>query len=152
MDAANMGNGDAQARKKQTRRTWSTSEEEALMLELKELVAAGWKKDNAFRNNYLNELERKMTQHFPHASISGNKHINSKIIVWKKQFASLLTMMGTSGFGWNNEANMVVVENDIWGKYVKVYIIYLGVLLRVIYANSSFEAHVSLLTKNVKLN
>ncbi|KAG6415340.1 hypothetical protein SASPL_122751 [Salvia splendens] len=40
-----------------TRRSWSTREEEALMLALKDLVVNKWKSDNGFRGGYLAQIE-----------------------------------------------------------------------------------------------
>ncbi|KAL0355795.1 UNVERIFIED_CONTAM: hypothetical protein Sradi_4026400 [Sesamum radiatum] len=104
-----------------TRRTWSVKEEETLVNGLKSLIVSGWKCDNGFRNGYLMQLEGHMMHVFPNSDIRAEPHINSKIHVWKKQYSTLVSMMSKSGFGWDDEKNMITVdENSIWDDYVKV--------------------------------
>lgn len=103
------------------RRVWTRPEEEALIDALKELVANGWKVDNGFRPGYLLQLEVAIAKKFPHARLSGAKHINSKLTVWKKTYGQVSGICGTSGFGFNSEINMVKVPSDaVWDDYVRV--------------------------------
>lgn len=104
-----------------TRRVWTKHEEEALIHALKELVVNGWRADNAFRPGYLNQLEVAIAKKFPNARLTGQRHINSKLTVWKKAYGQVSGMVGTSGFGFDSELNMVTVESDdVWDNYVKV--------------------------------
>ncbi|PIN19207.1 hypothetical protein CDL12_08117 [Handroanthus impetiginosus] len=101
------------------RRIWIVKKEEALIIALKDTVAVGWKCKNGFRTGYLGILERHILTTFPGTDIRADPHIHSKIHVWKKNHASLVSMMSRSGFGWNKSMNMIIVENSIWDNYVK---------------------------------
>ncbi|KAL0458770.1 UNVERIFIED_CONTAM: hypothetical protein Slati_0504200 [Sesamum latifolium] len=47
-------------------------------------------------------------------------HINSKIHVWKKFYSTLVSMMGKSGFGWDDSRCMITVDSqDVWDEYCK---------------------------------
>ncbi|PIN18452.1 hypothetical protein CDL12_08875 [Handroanthus impetiginosus] len=102
------------------RRVWTAKEKEALIVALKDAVASGWKCDNGFRTGCLSALEKHMMTVFPGTNICADPHIHSKIHVWKKNHASLVSMISHSGFGWNDSANMIVVEDSVWDNYVKV--------------------------------
>ncbi|PIM99806.1 hypothetical protein CDL12_27693 [Handroanthus impetiginosus] len=95
------------------RQVWTVKEEEALIVALKDAV-------NGFRTGYLSILEKHMTTVFPGIDIRADPHIHSKIHVWKKNHASLVSVMSRSGFGWNDTTNMIVVEDSVWDNYVKV--------------------------------
>ncbi|PIN22323.1 hypothetical protein CDL12_04965 [Handroanthus impetiginosus] len=69
---------------------------------------------------YLSVLEKHMMTVFLGTDIRVDPHIHSKIHVWKKNHASLVSMMSHSGFGWNDSTNMIVVEDSVWDNYVKV--------------------------------
>ncbi|KAL0430309.1 UNVERIFIED_CONTAM: hypothetical protein Sradi_0656900 [Sesamum radiatum] len=80
----------------------------------------GWKCENGFRSGYLNQLESIMCKQLPNTDIKAEPHINSKIHVWKKNYGSLVAMMGKSGFGWDDTRCMITVDNqDIWNEYCK---------------------------------
>lgn len=102
------------------RRVWTKPEEDVLILALKDLLDKGWKSDNAFRVGYLNELEAFMRRHFPTTTITGSKHITSKLTVWKKAYGQVSAMQHISGFGFNEDKNMVTCEDDVWENYVRV--------------------------------
>lgn len=103
------------------RRTWTGPEEEQLLLGLKECVANGLKCDNGFRTGYLAALEQHLNNQFPGTDLKADPRILSKIHVWKKQFSTLSTMMGMSGFGWNDRTCQIVVDSDqVWEAYVRV--------------------------------
>lgn len=106
-----------------TRRTWSTQEEEQLIVSLHELVARGMKCDNGFKTGYLTVLDSHMARQFPGTDIKSEPHIHSKLHVWKKNYSSLSTMLSCSGFGWNDKTSTIEVTCDqVWEDYVKVII------------------------------
>lgn len=103
------------------RRIWTLQEEEALINCLKDLVVSGWKCENGFRTGYLLCLEKGLMKVFPGTDLRAEPHINSKMHVWKKSYGSLSSMLGSSGFGWNDESKMIIVDRDeIWKQYIKV--------------------------------
>ncbi|KAL2251363.1 UNVERIFIED_CONTAM: hypothetical protein Sindi_2258600 [Sesamum indicum] len=107
--------------KPQHRRMWTTLEEECLVAGLRNLLVTGWKCENGFRNGYLGQLEAYIARSFPNADIKADPHITSKLHVWKKQYSTLSTLLTRSGLGWDEQRNMVTVEDDnAWNDYVKM--------------------------------
>ncbi|KAL7265388.1 hypothetical protein ACSBR1_003204 [Camellia fascicularis] len=52
--------------------------------------------------------------------IATSPHIDSKIKFWRKQYNALQDMLNISGFGWDDEQKMVLVDSDdVWQNYVK---------------------------------
>lgn len=102
------------------RRCWTTREEEVLIAALKDIISKGWKCENGFRTGYLRVLEGSMLKTFPSTDIRAEPHINSKLHVWKRHYASLASMLGESGITWNDSTKMINAQNDAWNLYVKV--------------------------------
>ncbi|KAK6127787.1 hypothetical protein DH2020_038496 [Rehmannia glutinosa] len=102
------------------RRSWTTQEEYVLLHALKKLVAQGYKCDNGFKAGYQHLLERSLLQAFPGTELRAEPHIASKLMVWKKNYASICMMMRKSKFGWDDSNNQIIVKEDaIWNDYVK---------------------------------
>ncbi|KAL8504180.1 hypothetical protein ACS0TY_022783 [Phlomoides rotata] len=102
------------------RRVWTYMEEKELVCALKELVVKGHKCDNGFRSGYLNLLENSIASKFPGTDLKGDPHINSKIHVWKKQYACLKLMLGVSGIGLNSTTFRIDALPEVWAAYIKV--------------------------------
>lgn len=96
-----QGNGLRRQRNLFARRSWNAEEEDALLGCLIELVVTGWKSDNGFRSGYIYKLEEMMRVHFPLTNIRANPHITSKLTGWKKNYWSLVCILGRSGVGFN---------------------------------------------------
>ncbi|KAG8390739.1 hypothetical protein BUALT_Bualt01G0114900 [Buddleja alternifolia] len=110
----NLGNG------KSTRRCWTPDEEKVLANALRDLLVRGYKADNGFKSGYQMLLEQAMVQAFPGTNIRADPHINSRITVWRKNYATISTLQSRSGFGWNDATNMITVESeDAWNNFVK---------------------------------
>ncbi|KAK4381054.1 hypothetical protein Sango_3004700 [Sesamum angolense] len=74
------------------RRTWTIVEEEALINGLKSLC-----------------------------DLKAEPHINSKLHVWKRQYSTLCSMMAKSGLRWDDNRNMVTVDDDsAWDEFLKI--------------------------------
>ncbi|KAL8527951.1 hypothetical protein ACS0TY_005678 [Phlomoides rotata] len=94
-------------------RVWTYEEERVLVNSLKDLVAKGYKCDNGFKSGYVTVLEQMMVNAFPTTDLRDYPHTNSKIHVWKKQYAALYTMLdGFSGIGLHNTYHMVDAPED----------------------------------------
>ncbi|KAL0395347.1 UNVERIFIED_CONTAM: hypothetical protein Slati_4500900 [Sesamum latifolium] len=101
--------------KTNSRRTWTQREEEVLVNALRTIVTTSWKCENGFCSGYLNQLESIMCKQL------SNTDINSKIHVWKKNYGSLMAMMGKSGFDWDDARCMITVDNqNVWNEYRKI--------------------------------
>ncbi|KAL8536706.1 hypothetical protein ACS0TY_012044 [Phlomoides rotata] len=105
-----------------SRRVWTYGEEQELVNALRELVVKGLKCDNGFKSGYLNLLENMLAVKFPGTDLKGDPHINSKIHVWKKQYACLRTMMGVSGIGLNSTTHRIDALPEVWAAYIKLEI------------------------------
>ncbi|KAL8543215.1 hypothetical protein ACS0TY_003935 [Phlomoides rotata] len=102
------------------RRVWTYMEEKELVSALKEIVLKGYKCDNGFKSGYLLLLENMIARVFPGCDLKGEPHINSKIHVWKKQYACLKIMFGNSGIGLNNTTYRIDALPDVWQAHIKV--------------------------------
>ncbi|KAL7219932.1 hypothetical protein ACSBR2_012901 [Camellia fascicularis] len=80
-----------------------------------------WKLDNnQFRAVIYNECEKKILSAFPGTDLRANPYIDSKIKLWRKQYNTLQDMLNISGFGWDDEQKMVLVDSDdVWQNCVR---------------------------------
>ncbi|PIN10556.1 hypothetical protein CDL12_16849 [Handroanthus impetiginosus] len=105
------------------RRFWTPQEELELIDALKSLRASGWKCDGSFRGGYMVRLERTIAEKFPTSGILA-KHIKSKLQVWKKNYALILGILGSSdgaGASIDPSNHMIVADSEsIWTEYIKV--------------------------------
>ncbi|XP_047978496.1 uncharacterized protein LOC125220369 [Salvia hispanica] len=86
-----------------------------------ELVAQGWKSDNGFRSGYHNKVEEALRREFPTTDIKANPHIQSKICSWKKNYSSLVTILGRSGVRFNSNNDFKIDrEDDQWAQIVRI--------------------------------
>ncbi|XP_028097428.1 uncharacterized protein LOC114297232 [Camellia sinensis] len=85
--------GTTSSRKKaKPRRFWNHREEVFLIITMKDVIA----------------------------NLRASPHIDSKIKFWRKQYNALQDMLNMSGFGWNDEQKMVLVDSDdVWKNYVR---------------------------------
>ncbi|KAG8390995.1 hypothetical protein BUALT_Bualt01G0142000 [Buddleja alternifolia] len=103
-----------------SRRCWTSDEVKVLANALKDLLVRGYKADNGFKSGYQMLLEQAMIQAFPGTNIRAEPHINSRITVWRKNYATISTMQSRSGFGWNDTTNMITVDSEeSWNNFVK---------------------------------
>ncbi|CAL5339706.1 unnamed protein product [Camellia sinensis] len=73
-----------------------------------------------FRASFYNECEKKILSAFPGTDLRATPHIDSKIKLWRKQYNTLQDMLKISGFGWDDDQKMVLVDSDdVWQNYVR---------------------------------
>ncbi|KAL3834170.1 hypothetical protein ACJIZ3_008906 [Penstemon smallii] len=102
-----------------SRRVWSKSEEDQLIIALKELVTNGWRSDNAFRSGYTTNLAATLAVRCPGSNLTPT-NIASKLTVWKRKYGILSGILGTSGIGWcETEKKILLDGTDVWDTYVK---------------------------------
>ncbi|KAL7256630.1 hypothetical protein ACSBR1_010545 [Camellia fascicularis] len=78
------------------------------------------KKGKPRRAGFYNECEKKILSAFPGTDLRATPHIDSKIKLWRKQYNTLQDMLKISGFGWDDEQKMVLVDSDdVWLNYVR---------------------------------
>ncbi|GMP46199.1 hypothetical protein CsSME_00014449 [Camellia sinensis var. sinensis] len=110
-------------KKGKPRRFWNRREELFLITTMKNVTASNpwWKLDNnQFRACFYNECEKKILGVFPGTDLRATPHIDSKIKLWRKQYNTLQDMLKISGFGWDDEQKMVLVDSDdVWQNYVR---------------------------------
>ncbi|KAG8367127.1 hypothetical protein BUALT_Bualt16G0040200 [Buddleja alternifolia] len=91
----------------------------SLIAGLNEIVVQGWKADNGFKVGYLRLLEQHMISAFPGTDLRAMPHLNSRIHVWQKNYASLSSMLLSSGIRFNHTTNMIDTHDEAWENYVK---------------------------------
>lgn len=76
---------------------------------MKELLVEGtWKSDNGFKPGFLRRLEEMLRIAVPGTTLKRDPNINSKITTWKKNYASLTTILSRSGVGFNSNGDFMV--------------------------------------------
>ncbi|KAL8492843.1 hypothetical protein ACS0TY_024151 [Phlomoides rotata] len=109
------GQGVERVKVSRGRRSWSKTEEDALILCLTNVVLEGWKSENGFKAGFQRELEKGIRKIIPATDIVANLHINSKIHIWKKEYGALSDLLSKSGIGWNSTTSMLEVEDEgVW--------------------------------------
>ncbi|KAL8481502.1 hypothetical protein ACS0TY_027854 [Phlomoides rotata] len=116
MDGRGIGEVDPEKGKTtRGRRSWTKIEEDALIRCLQEIVSDGWKADNGFKAGFQRELEKWMKKLLPGTDILATPHINSKIHVWKKEYAALSDLLTKSGIGWNSSTcQLDILDESVW--------------------------------------
>ncbi|XP_017970608.1 PREDICTED: uncharacterized protein At2g29880 [Theobroma cacao] len=107
---------------KGTKRKWNYHEDVVLVSALIDLHNVGkYNVDSGFRGGYLLELENRLTTKLPDANLKAKPHIESRIKTLKKEWAIIYDMVQgthTSGFGWDDQRNMVVADDPVWESYI----------------------------------
>ncbi|CAL5344241.1 unnamed protein product [Camellia sinensis] len=110
-------------KKGKPRKFWNNREEVFLITTMKDVTASNpkWKLDNnQFRAGFYNECEKKILSAFLGTDLRATPHIDSKIKLCRKQYNTLQDMLKISGFGWDDEQKMVLVDSDdVWLNYVR---------------------------------
>ncbi|KAM3688939.1 hypothetical protein ACJW31_09G008700 [Castanea mollissima] len=107
--------------KRGTKFQWTAEEDDKLVECLLELVGdVKWKAENGFEAGFTAKLEELLEKKLPGCGIKANPHIESRYKTLRKQYRAIVDMLGpnASGFGWNDNEKMVVVEKQIfedWG-------------------------------------
>ncbi|PIN23477.1 hypothetical protein CDL12_03794 [Handroanthus impetiginosus] len=104
---------------------WTPQEELELIDALKSLRASEWKCKGSFKGGYMVCLERTMAEKFLISGILA-KHIKSKLQVWRKNYALILGILGSSdgaGASIDLSNHMIVADSEsVWTEYIKVEI------------------------------
>ena len=81
-----------------------------------------WKADHGFKPGFTAKLEELMEKKLPGCGIRTSPHIESRYKTLRRQYRAIADMLGpnASGFGWNDNEKMVVVEKQIFEDWVKV--------------------------------
>ena len=100
---------------------WTKKEDKKLMECLLELATCRKRTgDNGtFKVGYIKQLERRLHQKMLGCVLKANLYIESRVKLLKKQYYAIIEMLKTSGFGWNDEEKMVVMEKTIFQVWVK---------------------------------
>ncbi|KAL8458193.1 hypothetical protein ACS0TY_035911 [Phlomoides rotata] len=98
---------------------WSLREEEVLSDVMNRIVSEGWKTGNEFKSGYLNLLYTYIKQVLPNTDLKPEPHINSRIIVWKKNYHSFFEIVKHTGVGLDSTTKMVDTTDDQWEAFMK---------------------------------
>ncbi|KAL4616023.1 hypothetical protein ACB092_07G169300 [Castanea dentata] len=96
--------------KRGTKFQWTAEEDDKLVECLLELAAG-----------FTAKLEELLEKKLPRCGIKASPHIESRYKTLRKQYRAIADMLGpnASGFGWNDNEKMVVVEKQIFEDWVK---------------------------------
>ncbi|KAL8518985.1 hypothetical protein ACS0TY_010077 [Phlomoides rotata] len=75
---------------------------------------------------YLLLLENMLGSKFPGTDLKGEPYINSKIHVWKRQYACLKNMLGISSVGLNSSTYHVEALSELWDAQIKAAVAHVG--------------------------
>ncbi|XP_017982308.1 PREDICTED: uncharacterized protein At2g29880-like [Theobroma cacao] len=108
---------------KGTKRKWNYHEDVSLISTLTDLHNIGkYNADSGFRRGYLIELENMLAIKLPNANLKVKPRIESRIKALKKEWVIIYDMVQgthTSGFGWDDQRNMVVADDPVWESYIQ---------------------------------
>ncbi|KAL4625363.1 hypothetical protein ACB092_05G019900, partial [Castanea dentata] len=108
--------------KRGTKFQWTAEEDDKLVERLLELAGdVKWKAENGFKPGFTVKLEELLEKKLPRCGIKASPHIESRYKTLRKQYRAIADMFGpnASGFGWNDNEKMVVVEKQIFEDWVK---------------------------------
>ncbi|XP_074302123.1 uncharacterized protein LOC141633577 [Silene latifolia] len=104
------------------KRFWTKEEDNALVMALSDLNAdPHWKCENGFRNGYMVRLEEIINKAIPGCGLKALPHIDSRLKTLVTKFRAIVQMLGTSGFKWDDERQMISVERSVYDEYCKVH-------------------------------
>ncbi|XP_074303744.1 uncharacterized protein LOC141638226 [Silene latifolia] len=104
------------------KRFWTKEEDNALVAALSDLNAdPHWKCENGFRNGYMVRLEEIISKAIPGCGLKALPHIDSRLKTLVTKFRAIVQMLGTSGFKWDDERQMISVERSVYDEYCKVH-------------------------------
>ncbi|XP_017981031.1 PREDICTED: uncharacterized protein At2g29880, partial [Theobroma cacao] len=105
------------------KRKWNHHEDVALVTALIDLHnIEKYNADTGFRGGYLIELENMLATKLPNANLKAKPHIEFRIKTLKKEWTIIYDMVQgthTSGFGWDDQRNMVVADDPVWESYIQ---------------------------------
>ncbi|KAL4201698.1 hypothetical protein AMTRI_Chr02g217460 [Amborella trichopoda] len=94
-----------------------TSKIETILLELHvEQCLLIKKPESAFKNEQWSAIEQKFN-----ANLGMNLRrdtFKNKFRTWSKNYKTVKKMNDQSGFGWNEESHMVIIEESLWDDYM----------------------------------
>ncbi|XP_012471123.1 uncharacterized protein At2g29880-like [Gossypium raimondii] len=77
--------------------------------------------DTGFKVGYLNELEKMLEKVLPNAMLKAKPNLESRIRTLKRDWSIVYDMLSgkdNSGFGWDEQRQLAVVEDAVWNSYI----------------------------------
>ena len=110
-----------QSKAKGWKHQWTQYEDAKLVEALVELsTKRHWKFEGTgqFKSDYLKELEKIFEVKMSGCGLKASPHIESRVKLLKKQYGAIAEMLGprASGFEWDDKANKIVVEREIFNE------------------------------------
>ncbi|KAL9242104.1 hypothetical protein vseg_016139 [Gypsophila vaccaria] len=122
MDESTGSGGASGGGRGKNKRFWTKEEDNALVMALSDLNAdPHWKCENGFRNGYMVRLEEIISKIVPGCGLKALPHIDSRLKTLVTKFRAIVQMLGTSGFKWDDERQMISVERSVYDEYCKAH-------------------------------
>ncbi|KAL8556079.1 hypothetical protein ACS0TY_003765 [Phlomoides rotata] len=93
-------------------RVWTVSEESMLACVMETIIQEGWKNDNGFNSGYLKLLEKEMKKMDPHSDLRAEPHISSRVHPWKRNHATITSIIDKYGMSWDSIKCQIIDENE----------------------------------------
>ena len=141
IDMENTNSEHVNEGKKGTKFQWIAEEDDKLVECLLELTGdVKWKADNGFKPRFIAKLEELMEKKLLGCGIKASPHIESRYKTLRRQYRAIADMLGpnASGFGWNDNEKMVVVEKIFFEDWVKVILFFFFFAIHVLKTNFYF--------------
>ncbi|KAL2937563.1 2-oxoglutarate dehydrogenase E1 component [Bienertia sinuspersici] len=102
------------------KRFWTSEEDKALMAALHELsLDPHWKCEKEFRNGYMIHLEEVISKAMPGCGLKAKPRIDSRLKTLMSKYRAILAMLEISGSKWDDERQMILVEQSVYEEYCK---------------------------------
>jgi len=88
---------------KQSRRLWTSKEEETLLNVMLDCISPQWRADNGFKAGFFVFVHKQMKKLLPDTDIKVKPNILSKVKNWKEKFGAITDAARISGFNWNQD-------------------------------------------------
>ncbi|RWR73164.1 Myb/SANT-like domain-containing protein [Cinnamomum micranthum f. kanehirae] len=111
--------GTKRGRREKKNISWTDYSNDYLMDLFIEQVKLGRKDEGGYTTEGWKEIERKMMEKFGDDYDKGK--IRNRLRTLKTRYKQIKTLIGLSGFGWDDKEKKVTAEDQVWDDYVKVH-------------------------------
>ncbi|RWR94152.1 L10-interacting MYB domain-containing-like protein isoform X1 [Cinnamomum micranthum f. kanehirae] len=121
VECINVGtsSGKKRGRREKKNTTWSEAGYEYLADILIEQINLGRKDGTGWTTEGWREIERKMKEKYGSECVKDK--IRNRLRTIKQHYNHIKTLMGLSGFGWDDATKRVTASDQVWDDYIKAH-------------------------------